>query len=255
MNERPLHVYLLYTLICLLAGACGSQQYDLVITGGTVYDGSGNTPVTADIAIRNGLIGEISPSIDPGKSRVIDASGLAIAPGFIDVHAHIAPITIYPEAESFIRQGVTTTLGGPDGSSPLPLGEYLDSLQQQGIGVNVAYLVGQGSVRADVMALEDRVPTPAELDSMRARVRAAMQAGAFGISTGLKYLPGTFSSTEEVIAVSKVAAEMGGIYTSHLRDEGLGLIASVQEAIRIAAQADIRVVLTHHKAIGQPMWG
>ena len=121
--------------------------------------------------------------------------------------------------------------------------------------MNVAYLIGHNRIRRGVMGLDNREPTPEELDSMKWHVQAGMEAGAFGISTGLKYLPGAFSNVDEVIALSKVASENGGIYTSHLREEGLGLIAGVQEAIQIGAEAEIPIVLTHHKAIGKPMWG
>ena len=162
---------------------------------------------------------------------------------------------LYPKAESHVRQGVTTALGGPDGSCPLPLGAYLDSLEETTIGLNVAYLIGHNTIRNHVMGLVNRDPTPAELDSMKSLVRQGMEDGAFGISTGLKYLPGTYSKVGEVIELSKVAGELEGIYTSHLREEGLKLLDGVGEAIQIAEEAKIPVVLTHHKVVGQPMWG
>ncbi|MDX1333663.1 MAG: D-aminoacylase, partial [Robiginitalea sp.] len=171
------------------------------------------------------------------------------------IHTHLDPILELPECESHVRQGVTTALGGPDGSSPWPFGAYLDSLEQLGMGMNVGYLIGHNTVRRNVMGLENRAPTPAELEQMKNQIAQGMQEGAFGISTGLKYLPGTFSEVGEVIALSQVAAAGGGIYTSHLREEGLGLLESVQEAIAISKEADIPVVLTHHKVVGKPMWG
>lgn len=152
-------------------------------------------------------------------------------------------------------QGVTTALGGPDGGGPLPLSDYFKELESLGIGLNVGYLVGHNSVRNEVMGMENRVPTSAELEKMKELMAVNMKSGAFGISTGLKYLPGSFSKVEEVIELSKVVANLGGIYTSHLREEGLGLIEGVQEAILISREANIPVVLTHHKAIGIPMWG
>jgi dihydroorotase/N-acyl-D-amino-acid deacylase len=152
-------------------------------------------------------------------------------------------------------QGVTTALGGPDGGGPLPLSDYFKELGSLGIGLNVGYLVGHNSVRNEVMGMENRAPSEEELVKMKLLIEANMKAGAYGISTGLKYLPGSFSKVEEVIELSKVASKYGGIYTSHLREEGLGLIEGVQEAILISREANIPVVLTHHKAIGIPMWG
>ena len=197
-------------------------------------------------------IGDLSDAIG---TREINASGLVVAPGFIDLHTHLDPILELSECESHIRQGVTTALGGPDGSSPWPFGAYLDTLEQLGVGMNVGYLVGHNTVRRNVMGLENRAPTAGELERMKAQIAQGMQEGAFGISTGLKYLPGTFSEVDEVIALSKEASAAGGIYTSHLREEGLGLLESVQEAIVISKEADIPVVLTHHKVVGKPMWG
>jgi len=160
-----------------------------------------------------------------------------------------------PAAESHVRQGVTLALGGPDGGSPLPLAPYMDSAQRAGLGINVAYLVGHNAIRTRVMGLADRAPTAPELARMQALVEEGMRDGAFGLSTGLRYIPGFYSATDEVVALSRVAAARGGIYTSHLREEGLGLFEGVGEAIRIGREARIPIVLTHHKAIGKAMWG
>src|SRR5690606_28272145 len=132
-----------------------------------------------------------------------------------------------PTALSALHQGVTTVVGGPDGSSPYPLGAYMDSLSHDDLGVNAAYMIGHNTVREKVMGLENRAPSAEELEQMKKMIAAGMQDGAFGISTGLKYLPGTFSSVDEVIELSKIAAQFGGFYTSHLREEGLGLIDAV----------------------------
>ncbi|MCB0685198.1 MAG: D-aminoacylase [Saprospiraceae bacterium] len=233
--------------------SCGS--YDLLIQHAEIYDGLGSKPVAGDLGIRNGKIVKISDHIRKKSARTIDVKGLALSPGFIDLHAHIEPISLYPDAESHVLQGVTTALGGPDGGSPLHLGPYMDSLDRHGIGINVGYLIGHNTVRNHVMGLINREPTPTELEQMKQLVKEGMEDGAFGISTGLKYLPGAFAKTDEVIALSKVASAYHGIYTSHLREEGLGLLEGVGEAIEIARQTGMRVVLTHHKAIGQPMWG
>jgi N-acyl-D-aspartate/D-glutamate deacylase len=232
-----------------------NHDFDILILNGTIYDGTGNQPIQADLGIKDDqiiAIGNLSSSI---ASRSIDAKGLAISPGFIDMHTHLEPLMEMPLAESLVRQGVTLALGGPDGGSPWPFGSYLDSLSKMGLGVNVAYLIGHNTIRKEVMGLEDREPSSEELELMKRYVQQAMNEGAFGISTGLKYLPGTFSKIDEVIELSKVAANEKGIYTSHLREEGLGLLDAVKEAILISREAQIPVVLTHHKAIGVKMWG
>ncbi|AHG93567.1 D-aminoacylase domain protein (plasmid) [Gemmatirosa kalamazoonensis] len=234
-----------------------TARYDLLIAGGTVIDGTGAPRYRADVAIRGDRVVRVSrAALDRSRARrVIDATGRVVAPGFIDLHAHLEPLLAMPGAESAVRQGVTTALGGPDGSSPLPLAPYMDSVTRAGVAINVAYLVGHGSIRRTVLGMADRAPSPAELARMTAMVREAMRDGAFGLSTGLKYLPGTFAKTDEVIALARAAADSGGIYTSHLREEGLGLLDGVAEAIRIGRDAHIPIVLTHHKVVGKPMWG
>jgi len=238
-------------------GAAAPAPFELIIAGGTVIDGSGGPRYRADVAIAGDRIALVSrQAIVPARARrTIDATGLIVAPGFIDLHAHLEPLLGMPGAESHVRQGVTTALGGPDGGGPWPFAAYLDSAQSLGMGMNVGFLVGHNTIRRGVMQLADRDPTPAELDQMRTMVAQGMHEGAFGLSTGLRYLPGTFSKTDEVVALSRVAADSGGIYTSHLREEGLGVIEGVAEAIEIGRRTGIVVVLTHHKVIGKPMWG
>jgi dihydroorotase/N-acyl-D-amino-acid deacylase len=233
--------------------------YDLLVRGGVVVDGTGGARYRADVAVRGDRI--VLVARQPGAAatvsakRVIDATGRIVAPGFIDLHAHLDPLAELNEAESAVRQGVTTALGGPDGTSPFPLGEYLAARERQGIGLNVAFLAGHNTIRRAVMGMAKREPTVDELARMQAMVARAMGDGAWGLSTGLKYLPGGWASTDEVIALARVAADSGGIYTSHLREEGLGLLDGVREAIAIGRAAGIPVVLTHHKAVGQQMWG
>lgn len=240
----------------LLACACQPAPFDLVIANGSVLDGSGGPARQLDVGIRGDRIAEIAPRLDTlGAGRVIDATGLVVAPGFVDLHAHLEPLHRLPDAESHVRQGVTTALGGPDGGGYWPLGEYLDETAEMGVGMNVAMLTGHNTIRRAVMGLENRAPTDDELARMQEMVGQAMREGAFGLSTGLKYLPGTFSDVDEVVALSAAASEHGGIYTSHLREEGLGLLAGVAEAMEIGARANIPVVLTHHKVVGQPSWG
>jgi dihydroorotase/N-acyl-D-amino-acid deacylase len=239
------------------ATASAQQQYDLLIRNGTVIDGSGAPRYRADVAITNNQIVAVSrTALDRAKAkRTIDATGLIVAPGFIDLHAHLDPIFVMPDAQSAVRQGVTLALGGPDGGGPYPFGKYLDSVATKPLGINVAFLAGHNSIRRAVMGTANRAPTAEELDRMTRMVGESMHDGAFGMSTGLRYVPGVYSNVEEVIALSKVAADSGGIYTSHLREEGVGLISGVAEALEIGRRAHIPVVLTHHKAIGRQMWG
>lgn len=246
------YFFLIVTVFSLLG--C-HETYDVIIRNGTVYDGSGSSPYQADIAINQNKIVKIG-KLDGDIGTVdIDATGLAVAPGFIDLHAHLEPLLDLPKAESALRQGVTTSLGGPDGSSPWPLGKYLNKADSIGMGMNVAFLTGHNTIRRNIMGMDNRPPTPDELKAMQDQVAEAMNQGAFGISTGLKYLPGAFSNVDEVIALSQIASASGGIYTSHLREEGIGLLDAVAEAIRIGHDAKIPIVLTHHKAIGTKMWG
>ena len=231
--------------------------YDVVITNARIVDGTGAPAFAGDVAITGRQIVRVSTERIPRDSalRVIDAKGHVLAPGFIDMHAHLDPLMNMPDAKSAAMQGVTLALGGPDGGGPWPFGTYLDSADRAGLGINVAYLTGHNTIRREVMGTANRAPTPDELARMTQMVGQAMHEGAFGLSTGLRYIPGFYSKTDEVVALSKVAADSGGIYTSHLREEGLGLFEGVGEALEIGRQAHIPIVLTHHKAIGQKMWG
>src|SRR6185503_3540097 len=187
--------------------------------------------------------------------RTIDARGLIVAPGFIDLHAHLDPLPQMPDAQSAVTQGVTLALGGPDGGGPWPFGPYLDSIAKKPLGINVAFLAGHNTIRRAVMGTANRAPTAAELERMKSMVAQSMGEGAFGMSTGLRYIPGFYSNTDEVVALSKVASHSGGIYPSHLREERVGLLEGVAEALEIGRRAHIPIVLTHHKAIGRMMWG
>ena len=234
-----------------------SADWDVLIRGGTVINGTGAPGFSADVAIVGDRVERVSrTSLDPQRaSRVIDATGMVVSPGFVDIHTHLDPLMRLPGAESHVRQGVTSALGGPDGSSPWPLSDYIEEAQAIGVGLNVGYMIGHNTVRRAVLGLENRAPSPAELEEMKSMIARGMDDGAYGISTGLKYLPGAFSAVDEVIELSRVASDRGGFYTSHLREEGLGLLESVSEALEIGKMADIPIVLTHHKVVGQPMWG
>ena len=234
---------------------CSNPSYDLIIKNGLVHDGTDTPPTPMEIAITGNQIVKISKKIDGNAAREIDATGLIVAPGFIDIHAHLGPLILMPDAQSHVRQGVTTAFGGPDGSCPFPLGDHFETLDSMGVGMNVGFLVGHNTVRNHVMGMVNKAPTEEELSAMKGHIEKAMLEGAFGMSTGLKYLPGAWAKTDEIVALSKVAEKYGGIYTSHIREEGLGLIDAVEETIDIAEGANIPVVLTHHKAIGMPAWG
>jgi len=250
----------LITALTALASAtprAAAQQYDVVLANATIIDGTGAARYTGAVAIAGNRIARVTRDPIPPEQarRVIDVKGHVVSPGFIDLHAHLEPLLQMPDAQSAARQGVTLALGGPDGGGPWPFRAYLDSAAKAPLGINVAYLVGHNTIRREVMGTANRAPTPAELERMQAMVAQAMREGAFGLSTGLLYIPGTYSKTDEVVALAKVAAASGGIYTSHLRNEGLGLLSGVSEALEIGRQAGIPVVLTHHKVIGQKMWG
>jgi dihydroorotase/N-acyl-D-amino-acid deacylase len=250
----------------LLAAAClaaviatpGAQApaYDLVILNGRIVDGTGSPWYRGDVAVRNDTIVRIAPRIEAPATRVIDAGGNVVAPGFIDIHTHARRgIFEVPTADNYVRQGVTTLMEGPDGSSPLPIKPFLDRLGATHITPNFGLFVGQGSVRDEVIGPVNRKATAAELDRMRAIVRQGMEDGAFGLSSGLFYVPGTFTPTAEVVELAKVAGRMGGIYISHMRDEASGVLDSVRETIEIGEKGGLPTQVTHHKVIGKANWG
>ena len=230
--------------------------YDLLLRGGTVVDGSGAAGFRADVAIKGDRIAKIDRAGIAAEqaARVIDATGLTIAPGFIDSHAHVAvKLDEYPLAENFLRQGITTIMAtNHSQDQPWPLDQYAASLRS---APNVGFFAGHTWTRKQVMGLENRAPTAAELDKMKALVEASMQQGALGLATGLEYVPAIFSKTEEVIELAKVAAKYGGVYVTHMRDEGPKLIEAVQETIRIAREAKIPAQINHHKASGAAHYG
>jgi N-acyl-D-amino-acid deacylase len=238
----------------------GQEHFDTLIRGARILDGTGNPWYRADIGIRGSEIAAMGRLAEAEADVVIDATGLYVAPGFIDVHSHAGVGLLRPElkgAAPLLAEGVTTLFVNPDGGGPWPLSEQRATYEAQGIGVNVALMVGHGTVREEVMGVEDRPPTDEELERMKAMVREGMAAGAFGLSSGLYYTPGSYASTEEVIALAKEVYPVG-VYSSHIRDEGnysIGLLAAVDELIRIAEEADIPAVVTHFKALGPDSWG
>ena len=256
------------TLLCSLLAclyACtqevSPERYDVLFLGGTVYSGENAEPVITDLGIAGDRIAAVGELAGRDADLILDVRGLAVAPGFIDIHSHAVRddpddgIFRWPDAENVIRQGVTTVISGPDGGSPLPIGETLARLETNPAAVNFATFVGQGSIRAFVVGEDDRPPSDEELQRMRAEVERAMREGAFGLSSGLIYPPGRFAMTEEVIELAKVAAQFDGIYISHMRQEGLDVLKSVAETIRIGEEGGLPTQITHHKIIGAPMWG
>ena len=252
-------VPMLFLAVALLAAPASAQEaerFDLIVRGGRVVDGTGNPWIRADVGVRGDRIAAVGDLSDAAADRVVEAAGLVVAPGFIDPHTHaVRGIFDVPTADNYLLQGVTTLTEGNDGSSPWPIGSHLEEMAATGISPNWAVFAGQGTIRQEVMGSDDREPTRDELDRMRTLVAEAMEAGALGLSTGLFYVPGSFTPTEEVIALSAVAAAYGGIYISHMRDEALRLLDSVRETIRIGEEAGIPVQMTHHKAISRDMWG
>jgi N-acyl-D-aspartate/D-glutamate deacylase len=235
---------------------------DVLIRGGTVIDATGAQPRVADIGIVGGRIVFIGRATrDRRATRTIDAAGLVVAPGFIDPHAHVLEDLSSPGRAAnlpYLMQGVTTVVTGNDGGGPTDIAGTLALWERQRIGTNAALLVGQGRVRAQVLGMSDASPTAEQLESMRALVGRAMADGALGLSSGLYYAPGSYASTEEVIELAKVAARAGGVYDTHLRDESsysIGLLAAIDEAIRIGREADIAVNISHVKALGADVWG
>lgn len=245
------------------------QRVDILIRGGTVVDGTGAPERVADVGIRGdriSFVGDATASHITG-TRTIDAKGLVVAPGFVDPHTHTAGDLSSSRSTDgvpnranlpYLMQGVTTVVTNNDGGSPIDIGKQLDGWKKNGIGTNAAVYIGQGSVRGAVVGPRAVAPTPAQMDSMRAIVRRAMDDGAIGMSTGLFYAPGSYATTEEVIELAKVAAAKGGIYDSHIRDESsysIGLIGAVNEAIRIGREAHIPIHISHIKALGTDVWG
>ena len=255
-------------VLCILAalavaGASSAARqpppFDILIIGARVLDGSGNPWRRADIGIRGDRIVAMGDLSGAGAATIIDATDRYVAPGFIDVHSHAAGAlagTQRREARPLLAQGVTTIVANPDGGGPVNLAGQAKQLMDAGPGVNVALLIGHASVRNAVMgSSQRRDPRPDELQEMRALVRQARADGAFGLSSGLFYQPGRFAKTEEVIVLAR---EAGGVYTSHIRDEGsydVGVVNSVNEVIRIAEEAGVRGIVTHIKCLGPDNWG
>jgi dihydroorotase/N-acyl-D-amino-acid deacylase len=234
----------------------GQTQYDLVIANGRIIDGTGDPWFYGDVAVKGNSIAALGKFSRASASQYLDAQGQVVAPGFIDIHTHARRgIFLDPAAQNYIHQGVTTVFEGPDGSSPLPIAPFLEKVAALKLAPNFGTFAGQGSIRQEVMGLVNRPATPEELEKQKQIARQAMLDGAFGITTGLFYVPGNFTPTDEVIAVERIAGEMGGMHHSHMREEASHVLDSVRETIRIGEEGHMPTQITHHKIIGKGNWG
>jgi N-acyl-D-amino-acid deacylase len=237
------------------------DRFDVLIRNGHVFDGNGNPWILADIGITGDRIRAVGRLPGASAARVIDAAGLTIAPGFIDVHSHAGPGLATDGLKHglpLLAQGITSVLVNPDGGGPTDLEAQRNRYRRQGIGPNVGLFVPHGSIRQNVMGMSDHDPDSEQIAKMVDMVRQGMRAGAIGLSSGLYYAPGSYSKTDEVIAMARMAAQFGGVYASHIRDEGdynVGVLAAVQEVITIAEQAGLIGVVTHMKALGPASHG
>ncbi len=276
---KPLYLAVCTAFVCALLAACTPPaSYDVILRGGNIYDGSGGNPFVGDVAINGDRIVALGDIGNATASVEIDVQGLAVAPGFVNMMSWANESLIEDgRSQSNIRQGVTLEIMG-EGNSMGPLNdamkaemtnlqsdirydvewttlaEYLEYLERRGISPNVASFIGTATPRQYVIGHEDRAPTPAELEQMRALVREAMEDGALGVASSLMYPPGLFADTDELIALSQVAAEYDGMYISHMRDEGAHMIAAIDELLSIARAANIRAEIYHLKSSGQPNW-
>lgn len=233
-----------------------NQDCDILIINGKIIDGTGNNWYYGNLAVKNGKIIAIGRDIKFNAAKSIDAKGLIIAPGFIDVHTHLeGDETKDPFATNFILDGVTTCITGNCGSSETDIYKYLHFVDSLKLSINVATLVGHNDVRKAVMGRANRDATPEEMIKMEAIVDKAMRDGAVGLSTGLIYIPGTFTKTPEIVALAKIAATYNGVYASHMRDEGDSVTQAIEEALTIGREAKIPVEISHFKLSGQQNWG
>jgi N-acyl-D-amino-acid deacylase len=268
----------LWIILTLLATSCAAApQYDVVIRHGIVYDGSGSPGVVEDVAIRGDRIAARGALNGARGREDVDASGLAVAPGFIDMLNHSeTSLMADGRSQSEIRQGVTLLVFGESSMGPLSdrmkddmkrrqgdikfditwttLGQYLDTLAARGVSTNIASFVSASTIRANEIGYDNRPPTTQELDRMRADVRRAMGEGAMGLTTALIYTPAVFAKTDELVALAKVASESGGMYISHMRSEGNRLLEAIDETLTIAREAHIRAEIYHLKVAGQSNW-
>jgi N-acyl-D-amino-acid deacylase len=258
---RVAAIRLVAALVAVAGPASAQESFDVLIRNGRVLDGSGNPWFRADVGLRGDRIAAIGDLSRATAAQVIDATDLYVAPGFIDTHSHAGRGLTTPAlspAVPLLAQGITSVLVNPDGGGPIDLAAQRAALLRHGLGVNVGQLVPHGSVREAVLGMQDRLANAEELARMRELVRRGMSEGAFGLSSGPFYAPGSYSDTAELVALARVAAESGGAYQSHVRDESsytIGVLAAVDEVIAVARGARLPAVVTHVKALGRDVWG
>ena len=248
-------------LLALTPAADPAPRMEVVVRNATLYDGSGKPGVKGDIAFAGDRIVAVGKFTVLGSPRIIDGTGLVVAPGFIDLHTHCdlgEPSLTQPAGrpnKCYLMQGVTTIVTGNCGSGPVDVKTFLAKLEKDGVGTNVVHQMPHNSIRNQVMGNANRAPTADELAKMEALVERGMKDGAWGLSTGLIYNPGTYSKTEEIIALAKIAAKHEGFYASHIRNEDTGLLTAIEEALRIGKEAGLPVHVSHIKASGRRAWG
>lgn len=244
---------ILLLLFCPLLYA--QEKFDIIIKNGKVIDGTGNSWFYADVAVIDGKIAKVDKQIDAPATKVIDAGGRIVSPGFIDVHTHIeGDEAKTPTADNFIYDGVTTVITGNCGGSKVDIHKYARFIDSLKLSVNVGTLIGHNDVRKEILGSANRAPTGEELTKMKDIVAQAMKSGAVGLSTGLIYIPGTYSATAEVLELAKTAASYKGIYTSHIRSESDSVVQAIQEALFIGKVAGMPVEISHFKLSGQQNW-
>lgn len=253
---RTIFVLAAFAAAFLLLGCVKTKKpYDLIIKNGFVIDGSGNTWFRADLGIKNKRIVKIGLLNEDQAKKTIDAQNLFVCPGFIDIHTHCdRGITDVPTVDNYIHQGVTSVIGGNCGGHPFPLKKLFEEIQEKGISINFGCLIGHNTIRREVMEFKMSAPTEEEMERMKSLIDEEMKAGALGFSTGLAYLPGTYAKTEELIQLASVVARYGGIYASHIRDQGLHITEAVEEAIAVGENNNIPVQISHVKLADEGVW-
>ena len=243
-------------LLALAPAALFAADFDLLIRGARVVDGTGSPWFRADVGVSAGVIVAVGSLSEATATRVVEARELILAPGFIDVHTHVEDeIENLPDAANYLRDGVTTIVTGNCGGSRTDLAAFFTRLEELGMGPNLASLIGHNTVRRKVMGSDDRRAEPDEIAAMQTLVDTAMRDGAVGLSTGLIYVPGTYAGTDEVIALAEVATRHGGVYATHMRSDGLEVMAAIAEAIEVGRQTRIPVEISHFKVASPKMWG
>ncbi len=259
-NRQTGLVRLLAVALAVMAAPLLAQaeplRFDLVLKGGKLIDGIARTIASGDLGIRDGRIAAIGEFDVPPGTPLLHLNGLHVAPGFVDVHGHAdAQVIRRAHCRNFLLMGVTTLITGNCGSSVQDLAKHYDRIERGGIGINYGSLVGHATVRRAVLGTADRAPNPAELERMQGLVQRAMDAGAFGLSTGLIYVPGTYAKTEEIAALAKIASAAGGFYVSHMRNENDHMTTAIEEALAIGEAADCAVHISHIKNSGKKNHG